>query len=511
MPVSSSLTTTQALGATQQATPTAGKMAEQGMSSADLVNNARPARATQYIAALSATMGALCFGTALGYSSPAGILLTSNSTDSSLQLTTVENSWFSSSVNLGALVGGPIGGLCINAIGRRGTLLAVFPFFFGSWTIIVFAQNFAMLLVGRIIAGLCTGVMCISAPTYIGEFASADIRGMLGSGFQLMVVIGILYAYVFGAFINSWQILAVVCAVPTLIFCVLMVFSKESPSYLLSKGKDKEAQEAMQYFRGPDYNIQPEMQMLKQILEDSKANKASFSDLKQAYILKPLLIALALMLFQQLSGINAVIFNLKTIFADSGTDLSDDVSSIIVGLVQVLATAFASVLMDKAGRKFLLIISAAAMIVSLVSLGVFFYLKDNGDVSALGWLPITSLIIYIASFSIGYGPIPWIMMSELFSANVREAAGSLSTMTNWTLAFIVTYFFESIQEAIHEYGVYWLFGGICAVNLAFCVLVVPETKGKTLQEITALFGGPTTSPTPARHSSPSSVSEKQKW
>ncbi|XP_042873724.1 facilitated trehalose transporter Tret1-like [Penaeus japonicus] len=485
-------------------------MAELGMSTAELVNNAKPVRMTQYIAALSATMGAFCFGTALGYSSPAGILLTTNSTDSSLQLSPTENSWFSSSVNLGALVGGPIGGLCINAIGRRGTMLASFPFYLGSWAIIAFAQNFAMLLAGRIIVGLCTGITCIAAPTYIGEFASADIRGMLGSGFQLMVVFGILYAYVFGAFINSWQILAVICAVPTILYCVLMVFSKESPSYLLFKGKEKEAKEALQHFRGRDYNIQPEMQMLKQSLEDSKESKTSFSDLKQSYILKPLLIALALMFFQQLSGVNAVLFNLKTIFADSGTDLSDDVSSIIIGVVQVLATAVASVLMDKAGRKILLIISSAAMTVSLVSLGVFFYLKDNGDVSALGWLPITSLIIFIASFSIGYGPIPWLMMGELFSANVREAAGSLSTMANWSISFIVTLLFEPLQDAIHEYGVYWIFGGVCAINLVFCVLVVPETKGKTLQEITALFGGPVTSP-PARASSPSSASEKQRW
>ncbi|XP_063608383.1 facilitated trehalose transporter Tret1-like [Penaeus indicus] len=487
-------------------------MAELGMSTGELVNNAKPARAAQYIAALSATMGALCFGTALGYSSPAGILLTSNSTDNStLQLSTVENSWFSSSVNLGALVGGPIGGLCINAIGRRGTMLALFPFFFGSWVIIALGQNFAMLLVGRIIAGLCTGIVCIAAPTYIGEFASADIRGTLGAGFQLMAGVGILYAYIFGAFIDSWQILAVVCAVPTIIFCVLMVFSKESPSYLLSKGKDKEAQESMRYFRGSDYNIEPEMQMLKQSLDDSKANKASFSDLKQSYILKPLLISLALMLFQQLSGVNAVLFNLKAIFQESGTDLSDDVSSIIVGVVQILATVVASVLMDRAGRKFLLLSSSGAMTVALVGLGVFFYLKDNGDVSALGWLPITSLMVFIAAFSFGFGPIPWLMMSELFTPNVREAASGLSTMTNWGMSFIVTYFFESMRDAIHEYGVYWLFGGICAVSLVFCLLVVPETKGKTLQEITAMFGGPTTSPTPARSSSSSSASEKQRW
>ncbi|XP_069974092.1 solute carrier family 2, facilitated glucose transporter member 8-like [Penaeus vannamei] len=120
-------------------------------------------------------------------------------------------------------------------------------------------------------------------------------------------------------------------------------------------------------------------------------------------------------------------------------------------------------------------------------------------------------MIFIAAFSFGFGPIPWLMMSELFPANIRESASGLSTMTNWAMSFIVTYFFESIRDAIHEYGVYWLFGGICAVSLVFCVLVVPETKGKTLQEITALFGGPVTSPKAARPSAPSTGSEKMRW
>ena len=161
--------------------------------------------------------------------------------------------------------------------------------------------------------------------------------------------------------------------------------------------------------------------------------------------------------------------------------------------MQVIATFAAATVIDKLGRKLLLIISAGFMIISLVGLGAFFYKLDNAEeeqdvIDSLGWLPLTSLIIFIIAFSIGYGPIPWIMMSELFSSDVREVASSLATTANWTVAFAVTISFTSLQNWIHDYGAYWLFAACCLVNLIFCLLMVPETKGKTINEITEMFG-----------------------
>ncbi|XP_047468474.1 facilitated trehalose transporter Tret1-like [Penaeus chinensis] len=235
------------------------------------------------------------------------------------------------------------------------------------------------------------------------------------------------------------------------------------------------------------------MKALKESLQEAAKNKVSLSDLKEPYILKPLAITLALMVFQQVAGVNAVLYNINLIFQSSGTSISDDLSSIIVGLVQVIATSVGSLLIDRAGRKFLLSFSAFTMSLSIVSLGIFFYIKSTNESYAqeyLGWLPLTSLMVFISAFSIGYGPIPWVMMGELFYPNVKEAAGSMATTLNWTFVFIVTFVFSPLQDAIHDYGVYWLFGGLCAVNFLFCVLFVPETKGRTLQETMAHFGGP---------------------
>ncbi|KAG7159798.1 Facilitated trehalose transporter Tret1-like 19 [Homarus americanus] len=440
-------------------------MGDIGRSTSELLErNKEPSHLTQYIAAISV-------------------------------ITMEQNNWFSSTFNLGALIGGLLGGMCVNTLGRRGTMLASVLPFLGSWMIIAFAQNFAMLVCGRVLAGLCAGVTCIAVPTYIGEFASPDIRGTLGTGFQLMVVVGLEYAYVFGAVMTTWRGMALVCAIPPVIYLFLVFFTKESPTYLLSKGKDKEAKEALQYFRGKHYDVEPEMQLMRKTQEEARQNTVSLSDLKKPYILKPLLISCTLMVFQQLSGVNAVLFNLSLIFEEAGSGLPDDVSSIIVGLVQVVVTAISGILMDKAGRKVLLIISAAAMIVSLVALDVYFYekfLNEERAVETLSWLPLTCLIIFITAFSIGFGPIPWLMMGELFSLNVRGPASSLATMVNWTMAFLVTLLFQPLQEAIGPYGIYWLFAGFCAISLLFCILVVPETKGKTLQEITRHFGGPVT-------------------
>ncbi|KAK4323401.1 hypothetical protein Pmani_005895 [Petrolisthes manimaculis] len=472
-------------------------MEEQGATTPRQAGSSNPAHLIQYITAFSVAVGSFSFGTTLGYTSPAGPLLVSNSTNGSLHLTTVENSLFSSVLNVGALVGGPLGGLVINAIGRRWTMLGTVVILVASWLLIIFGQNFAMLVCGRILAGLYTGVTCVNIPNYIGEISSPDIRGTLGTVFQLMVVTGILFSYVVGDFMTSWRGLAAVCAIPVLIYAVLIVlFVKESPIVLIAKGKLDEARGVLQHFRGKHYDVEPELEVLRQNQEEMSKTKTTLKDLKKSYILKPLIIIVAIMFFQQTSGVNAVLFNLNDIFSSAGTGMDEGLNAIIVGLVQVLATIVATFLCDRLGRKLLLILSSSAMCISLVALDVFFYEKAQDEQQAmdtLGWLPLVSLIVYIAAFSVGYGPIPWVLMGELFTSNVKDAAGAVGIMVNWGTSFFVTLLFQPLQDVMGPFGVYWMFAGFCAVNCVFCILVVPETKGKTLEEITAYFGAPTNS------------------
>ncbi|KAK8733765.1 hypothetical protein OTU49_006468, partial [Cherax quadricarinatus] len=219
----------------------------------------RPAHGTQYFAALSASMGAMAVGAAIGYSSPASAafrydntteVITDNSTFGNLYLSKEARGWFAGSLSIGALLGCMLAGLCINNIGRKGTMLVSVVPLLSGWILIGLAQNLSMLVIGRILCGLCTGISSLVVPTYTTEFASKDIRGALGTGFQLFITVGILYAYIFGWAMDSWRLLTVVCGALGFVFLLMAAFLKESPHYLLSKGKEMQARQSMQYFRG---------------------------------------------------------------------------------------------------------------------------------------------------------------------------------------------------------------------------------------------------------------------
>ncbi|XP_069974162.1 facilitated trehalose transporter Tret1 [Penaeus vannamei] len=468
----------------------------------DTMESIPPSRIQQYVTTASATMGALALGSVIGFTTHCVAQLIAESppnSNSDLRITPPEASWFASSANLGAVVGGLIGGLAANHIGRRGTLLAVAPPFIAGWLMIALAYNFALLIAGRVLTGVCMGAVCSVAPPYIGEFASADIRGTLGSCFQVMLTTGILYAFFLGAVVGNWRIQALLCMLPPGLLLVSMYFAKESPIFLLAKGKDEEAEKSLQFFRGKNYNIQEELKALKESIEDAQRNSFSLKDLKQSYVLKPLLISLSLMFFQQTTGVPAVMFNLTTVFRASGSALSDDMSVIIIGIVQVLATGGGSVLVDRAGRKKLLIISAAVMALSIVGMGGFAFANRTSSplpdqraapVSAIGVIPLVLLVVFISAFSVGLGPVPWLMMGELFPSNARETAASLSTACNWISAFLITLIFYPMTTSLGEHGTYWVFGCICVLALAFSASVVPETKGRTLLQISAYFGAP---------------------
>ncbi|XP_063602652.1 solute carrier family 2, facilitated glucose transporter member 8-like [Penaeus indicus] len=183
----------------------------------DIMESNSPSRVQQYITTASATMGALALGSVIGFTTHCVAQLTAEdppTSSSDLRITPTEASWFASSANLGAVVGGVIGGLAANHIGRRGTLLVVAPPFIVAWLMIALAYNFALLMAGRVLTGVCLGIVSSVAPPYIGEFASANIRGALGSSFQVMLTTGILYAFFLGAVVGNWRLQAFLCMLP---------------------------------------------------------------------------------------------------------------------------------------------------------------------------------------------------------------------------------------------------------------------------------------------------------
>ncbi|XP_068452360.1 solute carrier family 2, facilitated glucose transporter member 8 [Clinocottus analis] len=442
-----------------------------------------------YLATLACVLGPMSFGFVLGYSSPA-IPELARIADPRLRLDADQASWFGSIVTVGAAAGGLLGGWMVGRIGRKLTLMfCSLPFVFG-FTVIIAAQNVWMLYAGRLLTGLASGVTSLVVPLYISEMAHERVRGTLGSCVQLMVVLGIMGVYLAGLYLD-WRWLAICSSIPPTLLMVCMCFVPESPRFLLSQGKRREAEEALRFLRGPDAPVEWECARIESAC-DEQGSSFQMSDLKDPGVYKPMVIGIMLMVFQQMTGINAIMFYAETIFEQAHFKESD-LASVIVGLTQVIFTGVAAIIMDRAGRKLLLIISGIGMATSTTSFGVYFYLMSKPNPGEphtdLAWLALTSMGVFITGFALGWGPIPWLVMSEIFPSKARGVASAACVLTNWSMAFLVTKTFQDMMGLLTSAGTFWLFASMCLLNVLFTIAFVPETKGKTLEQIEANFRG----------------------
>lgn len=287
-------------------------------------------------------------------------------------------------------------------------LALVVPFTVG-WVLVCWANGVAMLLVGRILLGISGGAFFVVAPMYIGEIAEKEIRGTLGSFFQLMVTTGILFVYAVGYDLKVF-VFSLICGVLPLAFGAAFVFMPESPLFYVKKNRSEDAIKSLKFLRGADYDFSSELNELQSQHESDLNNRISFLDaLKRRATVKALIIIVGLMFFLQLSGINIVIFYTGFIFNAARINIKPELATILIGVVQVVATFVSSMIVDKTGRRVLLLISISVMAISKILLGVYFLMNENDSksVANLGWLPVIALCLYIIVFSLGFGPIPW--------------------------------------------------------------------------------------------------------
>ncbi|XP_056408757.1 solute carrier family 2, facilitated glucose transporter member 8-like, partial [Hyla sarda] len=361
-----------------------------------------------YLATLGAVLGPLSFGFVLGFSSPA-ISDLKNTEDPRLILDQETASWFGSIVTIGAAAGGILGGWLVDRVGRKLSLmLCAFPYVLG-FALIISAQNMWMLLGGRVLSGLASGVTSLVVPVYISETSHSGVRGMLGSCVQLMVVTGIVGAYIAGMVV-SWRWLAVVCSVPPVLMVILMCFMPETPRYLINQERRAEAMAALHFLRGPDVDHEWEYRQIE-ASGDQQEDGLKMADFMAPSIYKPFIIGILLMFFQQATGINAIMFYADMIFEEAKFQNSS-LASVIVGLVQVVFTAVAALIMDRAGRKVLLVISGVVMAISTALFGVYFRISvahvnnssgvtspgemADGPTDPLAWLALVSMGLFIA-------------------------------------------------------------------------------------------------------------------
>ncbi|XP_054992652.1 solute carrier family 2, facilitated glucose transporter member 8 isoform X1 [Sorex araneus] len=451
-----------------------------------------------FLAAFAAALGPLSFGYALGYSSPA-IPSLRRAAPPAPRLDPDAASWFGAIVTLGAAAGGVLGGWLLDRAGRKLSLLLCTVPFAAGFAVITAAQDVWMLFAGRLLTGLACGIASLVAPVYISEIAYPAVRGLLGSCVQLMVVVGILLAYLAG-WALEWRWLAVLGCVPPTLMLLLMCFMPETPRFLLAQHKRQEAAAALQFLWGTE-------QLWEEPPAEAEHQGFRLAQLTRPGVYKPFGIGVALMAFQQLSGINAVMFYAETIFEEAKFKDSS-LASVVVGVIQVLFTALAALVMDRAGRKLLLALSGVVMVLSTGAFGAYFKLMQSGpsnsshvallapvhvasgDTGAgLAWLAVGSMCLFIAGFAVGWGPIPWLLMSEIFPLHVKGVATGVCVLTNWLMAFLVTKEFSSLMQVLRPYGAFWLASAFCTLSVLFTLFCVPETKGRTLEQITAHFEG----------------------
>lgn len=356
-------------------------------------------------------------------------------------------------------------------------------------------RSFEMIIIGRLVIGLFCGLCTGLTPMYIGEVAPTSLRGAFGTLHQLGVVVGILVAQIFGleSLLGSdtlWPLLLALTALPAVLQTILLPFCPESPRYLLiSLNQEEEARKALVRLRGTEDVADDIQEMKEEGMKMALEKKVTIPELfRSSAYRQPIIIAIILQLSQQLSGINAVFYYSTSIFADAGVT-QPIYATIGAGVVNTVFTVVSLFLVERAGRRTLHLIGLAGMAVSAILMTISLSLVKNNP--SLSYMAIVAVFGFVASFEMGPGPIPWFIVAELFSQGPRPAAMAVSGCSNWTANFLVGLSFPKLVELCEAY-VFIIFAILLVFFFIFTYFRVPETKGRTFDDIARGFAATAT-------------------
>lgn len=441
--------------------------------------------------ALSAALGGLLFGYDTAVISGAIGNLTEY-----FHLSPVETGWAISSALVGCLIGAFFSDYLSDTFGRKVTMLITAVLFILNSVGTALPISFSMFVIFRIVGGIGVGIASMVVPMYIAEIAPPKRRGALVGNYQLAIVIGIVVVYFVNYFIAlqgdaawnlnmGWRWMFGSEIIPSILFIFFIFLIPESPRWLLQKGKSDEAIAVLQKINTAEDAIQVQSEIQNSI---HQANKNQWSQLVNPNFKKALFVGVGLSVLQQLTGINAILYYAPEIFKSLGS--STDVSLLetsILGIVNLIFTLLAIRWVDKMGRKPLLYIGSIGMTIALAAVGFFIYFDAMGN-----WV-LPFLLLFMASFSISWGPIVWVLLSEIFPSKIRSLALAISVFIQWVANFIVTQVFPSLvenewlNENFNGAFPFYLFSIICLFSLFFVWKKIPETKNKTLEEMETLW------------------------
>lgn len=404
--------------------------------------------------------------------------------------------WAMSAALIGCVVGAVTSGILSDRYGRKWPLLISALLFTIASIGTGAANTYFIFILFRLIGGVGIGIASALSPMYIAEVAPAHLRGRFVSLNQMTIVIGILGAQIVNMIIADkvplgasdeliraswngqigWRWMFYACAVPSAAFFILTFFLPESPRWLIKANKDDKALPTLTKIGGDEY-AQEELKNIHASLSDI-SEKIDFKALFEPKYKTVLLIGIVIAVFQQWCGINTVFNYAEEIFKAAGYGVSDTLFNIVItGSVNLVFTLVAMFTVDKWGRKKLMVLGSLGLAITYTLLGGAFFFQLKG-------IAVLSLVVIaIAIYAMSLAPIVWVILSEIFPNRIRGAAMALATFALWIACFILTYTFPLLNASLGAYGTFWVYAGICLVSFVFIVLKLPETKGKSLEEI----------------------------
>jgi sugar porter (SP) family MFS transporter len=380
---------------------------------------------------------------------------------------------------VGALLGGPIS----DAWGRKKTLILAALIFGVGALVASFSPNLAVLVVARVLLGLAIGIASMIVPVYIAEIAPPRVRGALVSLQQFMITVGIMVSYLVSyAFSGSgaWRWMLGVGMIPAAVLLVGMLPLPESPRWLLAKDRRQDALGVLRRIRHEEHNPEAELAEIEAVHKMQAG--VSYQDLFRPSVRPALVVGVGIAFINQMVGVNAVIYYAPTILKDAGFSSSAAILATTgVGILNMLVTLCALLLIDRVGRRPLLLIGISGVLLALIVLGAAYLLP--GGPSGAGVLLVAGLLVYIASFAASLGIAIWLLNSEVYPLEVRGKGAAAGAFTHWVLDFVIASTVLTLIATITPTGMFWFYGLFAILGIIFVLRRVPETKGKTLEEV----------------------------
>ena len=429
------------------------------------------------IVAAIAAMGGLLFGYDTGVISGAILFIKDQ-----FSLTAMTEEFVVSAVLVGAILGAALSGQVSDTFGRRKVIIATAVIFIVGSAIAALAPTVPILVIGRVVIGVAIGIASFAVPLYISEISPAHARGALVSLNQLAITIGIVLSYIVDYALSAdkaWRAMFALGVVPAIVLGIGIFFLPSSPRWLMGQSLADKAREVLKRVRGTQ-DVEGE---IGDIQESLKEESGGWKELFEPWMRKPLIIGVGIMFFQQITGINTVIYYAPTIFEFAGFDSASVaiLATMGVGVVNVLMTIVSIKVIDRIGRRALLFMGLIGMVVSLGALGFAFKMASLSGM--LKWIAVGSLVLDIASFAVSLGTVAWVIISEVFPLKIRGRAMSLATMFNWIFNFVVAMTFLTLIDKLGKAGTFWLYAILGIAGWIFCYIFIPETKGYTLEQI----------------------------